>query len=133
MTWVLVNRAGYIREWERPFITRRNQIELLIMKIIWPLLDWVTQQVWLVENLNFNILISFFLLPFKTTFAAFWRFRKSKNLLKSYLELIFFQDIFRNWNNSQLQQFLNVRKSKLRYLVENKLAFPGQIYKMGVI
>ena len=53
--------STYKRGWERLRETPRNQIELLIMKCInWPLSDWITQRVRLVENLNFNLLVSFF-------------------------------------------------------------------------
>ena len=49
------------REWEMASRTRLTQTELLIMKCInWTLSEWVTERVWLVKNLNFNILISFF-------------------------------------------------------------------------
>ena len=87
---VILNRVGFghrcnstrcLVYWEEESdrgraLTPRNQRGLLKMKCInWPLSDWITQPVWLLENLNVNILISFF--HYLTTFAGFWKFRSS--------------------------------------------------------
>ena len=64
-------------------------------------IDWaITQRVWLVENLNFNILIYFF------------------HFLKQLLQIFEGLGLVKNLkatqqNNSQLQQFLIFRKSNL--------------------
>ena len=64
-------------------------------------IDWaITQRVWLVENLNINILIYFF------------------HFLKQRLQIFGGLGLVNNLkttqqNNSQLQQFLTFRKSKL--------------------
>ena len=67
-------------------------------------IDWaITQRVWLVENLNFNILIYFFhfLKQLTTTLQIFEGLGLVKNLKAT------------QQNNSQLQQFLIFRKSNL--------------------
>ena len=136
-------RETYRTEWERPSITNRNQIELLIKKCInWLLSDWITQRLWLEENLNFSILISFFHY-LKQLLQLFEGLGQLKKLSGIKTTQVLSGSPTRNWYSSKIpleskttvncDSFWLSGRVSLTYRVENKLDIPGQINKIAVI
>ena len=137
-------RDTYRTEWERPSITNRNQIELLITKCInWLLSDWIAQRLWLEENLNFSILISFFhyLEQLLQLFEGLGQVKKLSDIKTTQ---VLSGSPTRNWYSSKIPLeskttvscdsfWLSGRVSLITYRVEHKLDFPGQINKIAVI
>ena len=137
-------RDTYRTEWERPSITNRNQIELLIKECInWLLSDWITQRLWLEENLNVSILISFFHY-LQQLLQLFEGLGQVKKLSDRKTTQVLSGSTTRNLYSSKIPLeskttvscdsfWLSGRVSLITYGVKNKLDIPGQINKIAVI